>query len=243
MTAEQAELRLGELARRYELNGSQRAQLAQLLAILERDEHAPTAVRDRERAIDAHVADSLVALGIEAVRSAGTIADLGAGAGFPGAALAVALPAAEVRLLESQRRRCEFLERMRAAAELGNALVVCARAEEWGEGAEQHDVVVARALAGQAVVLEYAAPLLRVGGTLVDWRAKRSPEEEGAAERAAAELGLALAEIRRVEPFDGARDRHLHVFRKLEVTPPRFPRRAGMARKRPLGTPSDRDRR
>jgi 16S rRNA (guanine527-N7)-methyltransferase len=243
MTAEQAESRLGELARRYDLNGSQRAQLAELLAILERDEHAPTAVRDPERAVDAHVADSLVALGIEAVRSARTIADLGAGAGFPGAALAVALPGAEVRLLESQRRRCEFLDRMRAAAELGNALVVCARAEEWGAGAEQHDVVLARALAGQAVVLEYAAPLLRVGGTLVDWRAGRAAEEEDAAERAAAELGMALAEIRRVEPFEGARDRHLHVFRKLGATPPRFPRRAGMARKRPLGTPSDRDRR
>jgi 16S rRNA (guanine527-N7)-methyltransferase len=243
MSADRAAARLGALAEQYGLTRIQRAQLARLLAVLEHDEHAPTAVRDPERALDAHVADSLVALGVPGMRTASTIADLGAGAGFPGVALAVALPTAGIRLVESQRRRCEFLERLCTVAELENTVVVCARAEEWVEGAREHDAVVARALARQAVVLEYAAPLLRVGGTLVDWRAKREPEEEGVAARAADELGLSLVEIRRVAPFEDARDRHLHVFRKLADTPGRFPRRAGVARKRPLGGPSDRDRR
>jgi 16S rRNA (guanine527-N7)-methyltransferase len=218
----------------YELDGRQLEQLATVLDVLERDEHAPTAVRAPCEAVDAHLADSLVGLDIDAIRDASTIADLGAGAGFPGLALAVALPRARVNLIESQRRKCEFLVRLTATAGIENAIVVCARAEQWGTGAEGNDAIVARALAAQPVVLEYAAPLLRLGGTLVDWRGRRSEADERAAAAAAGMLGLRRLEIRRVEPFAGATDRHLHVFEKLERTPERFPRRAGMARKRPL---------
>lgn len=203
--------------------------------MLEADEHAPTAIREQDRAAKVHVADSLVALELDAFATATRIADLGSGAGFPGLALAVALPGAQVSLVESQRRRCEFLERVCVAAHVENARVVCARAEEWREGASRNDVALARALAPQPVVLEYAAPLLVVGGTLVDWRGRRVREEEIAADRAASTLGLRRTEVRRVTPFDGARDRHLHVFVKVSETPPRFPRRAGIARKRPLG--------
>jgi 16S rRNA (guanine527-N7)-methyltransferase len=85
-------------------------------------------------------------------------------------------------------------------------------------------------------VLEYAAPLLRLGGTLVDWRGARARGEEEGAARAAEQLGMRLGRINRVEPFDGARNRHLHEFIKVAETPARFPRRAGMARKRPLGS-------
>jgi 16S rRNA (guanine527-N7)-methyltransferase len=92
-----------------------------------------------------------------------------------------------------------------------------------------------RALAAQAVVLEYAAPLLRLGGTLVDWRGKRVQGEEDASVAVAETLGLRRVEIRHVEPFEGATDRHLHVYVKADATPERFPRRAGIARKRPLG--------
>jgi 16S rRNA (guanine527-N7)-methyltransferase len=84
-------------------------------------------------------------------------------------------------------------------------------------------------------VLEYAAPLLRVGGALVDWRGRRHADEERSATRAAAELGLRLLEIRRVEPYAEARDHHLHIYVKDSPTSARFPRRAGIARKRPLG--------
>jgi 16S rRNA (guanine527-N7)-methyltransferase len=90
-------------------------------------------------------------------------------------------------------------------------------------------------VASQPVVLEYAAPLLRLDGTLVDWRGKRVVAEERAAARAAEELGLALVSIEKVQPFKGARDRHLHLYVKVWETPLKFPRRPGMARKRPLG--------
>src|SRR6185437_9205678 len=137
-----------------------------------------------------------------------------------------------VRLVESQRRKCQFMQSLAAAASIANATVVCARAEEWGEGIDANDAVLARALAPQPVVLEYAAPLLRLGGTLVDWRGKRDDEQERAAAGAAHALGLRLREIRHVQPFALAHDRHVHVFAKVEETPPRFPRRPGMARKR-----------
>lgn len=217
-----------------ELSGPQQRQLSAVLTTLAADEHSPTTIRERGRAADVHVADSLVALELESIRAAARLADIGSGAGFPGLALAIALPHAEVTLLESQRRRCEFLERACGDAGVENAHVVWTRAEEWLEGVGRNDAVTARALAPQPVVLEYAAPLLRVGGALVDWRGVRAATEEDAADRAAATLGLRRVEIRKVTPFDGATNRHLHVFVKAHETPARFPRRPGIARKRPL---------
>jgi 16S rRNA (guanine527-N7)-methyltransferase len=235
MTPERALRRLEDLTRQHSLSGRQRQQLAALLALLTCDPRAPTTVTTPEAAADTHLADSLVALEVDAVAEAGSIADLGSGAGFPGLPLAVARPDCDVRLLESQGRKCAFLGA--AVAELGiaNARVVCERAEEWTAGMGANDVVLARAVGPQPVVLEYAAPLLRVRGMLVDWRGRRSPEDEGRAARAAEELGLVLTDLRRVRPFEGARDRHLHLYTKVRPTPKRFPRRAGMARKRQLG--------
>jgi 16S rRNA (guanine527-N7)-methyltransferase len=226
---------LARLGVRWGLEARECDQLAALLALMERDARAPTAVRDPDVGVDTHVADSLVALDFEAVREAATIADLGSGAGFPGLALAVARNDCEVRLLESQGRKCAYLEDAVDQADIQNARVVCARAEDWAAGASGNDVVTARAVGPQPVVLEYAAPLLRHGGTLVDWRGARAAAEERAAARAAEELGLVLVDVVKVQPFDGARDRHLHLYLKVRDTPARFPRRAGMARKRPLG--------
>jgi 16S rRNA (guanine527-N7)-methyltransferase len=237
---------LGALARRYGLNARQQEQLGGVLEALASDEHAPTSVRSPQRAVNAHLADSLAALELDALGAAATIADVGAGAGFPGLALAVALPGSEVRLLDSHGGRCAFMERVIAGAGVWNAQVVCARAEDWHEGQGRHDAVLARAVAAQPVVLEYAAPLLRLGGTLVDWRGRRAADEEDAALRAADELGLRRTEVHAVAPFEGATDHHLHLYLKVRDTPERYPRRAGMARKRPLGSAgatSDRDRR
>src|SRR5438445_595028 len=77
--------------------------------------------------------------------------------------------------------------------------------------------------------------LLRLGGTLIDWRGGRDADEERAGDRAAETLGLRRADVLHVVPFAGALHRHLHVFEKVAETPARFPRRPGMALKRPLG--------
>lgn len=230
-----AEQTVREALQGRDLSAQQLAQLATVLEVLERDEHAPTTVRTAREAAERHLADSLVGLDFDYLIGARVIADLGAGAGFPGLALAVALPAARVALVESQRRKCEFLERISSAAHVENASVVCARVEQWNAGSTANDAVVARALAPQPVVLEYAAPLLRLGGALLDWRGKREEREERASASAAHELGLEPREIRSVQPFADATDRHVHVFVKVSATPARFPRRPGIARKRPLG--------
>jgi 16S rRNA (guanine527-N7)-methyltransferase len=138
-------------------------------------------------------------------------------------------------MVESQQRKCAFIEAAIARMGLANARVLNTRAELWGEGLEANELVTARALGPQPVVLEYAAPLLALGGHLVDWRGRRDPDEEAAAALAASELGLGPARVVAVQPFPAAEHRHLHVFQKLAPTPERFPRRPGLARKRPLG--------
>jgi 16S rRNA (guanine527-N7)-methyltransferase len=228
--------KLRALEQAYELPEGSGERLLKILLALETEEASVTTVRDPVTAADVHVADSLVALQLPELRAAGRIADLGAGGGFPGLALAVALPAADVTLVESVGRKCDFMTRAAAEAELTNARAVHARAEQWAEGIGENDVVVARALAPLAAIAEYAAPLLRDGGTVIAYKARRDREEEDAGALAADELGLSVGAVIAVDPYPGAGERHLHVFTKTGPTPNRFPRRAGMARKRPLGT-------
>jgi 16S rRNA (guanine527-N7)-methyltransferase len=228
-------IRLKALAQRYDLPPAGVAALAAILALQAEDPTASTTVRAPDEAVDRHVADSLVALDLPAVRGALRIADLGAGAGWPGLALAAALPAARVALVESAVRHCRYLDKAVAAGGLGNVDVVHARAEEWPAGIGAHDLVTARALAALPVLCEYAAPLLADGGTLVAWKGAVDADEAAAGAAAAAQVGLEPVEVRSVDPYPGAGSRTLHVLRKIAPTPARFPRRPGMAVKRPLG--------
>jgi 16S rRNA (guanine527-N7)-methyltransferase len=196
------------------------------------DPAAPTSVHDPAAVRDVHVADSLAGLDVAAVREARRIADLGSGAGLPGLVLAIERPEAEVVLVESVGKKCVWLERTAEALGLGNVRVACARAEELQE--EPFDVVTARALAALPVLVEYAAPLLREGGSLVAWKGAVSDEEDADGLHAAEVLGLERAEVRAVEPYAGSERRTLHVFRKVAPTPAGYPRRPGMAAKRPL---------
>ena len=201
----------------------------------EADPH--TTVSDPLQALDVHVADSLAGLELPALRIAERIADLGAGAGFPGLVLAAALPTARVDLIEAARRKCQVIERLAEAAGLAERVrPLAVRAEDWAreEGAEAYDVVTARALAALPVICEYGAPLLRVGGVLIAWKGARQPDEEEAGARAAGLLGLGAPEVRAVTPYRGSRQRHLHVYSKVSTTSSKYPRRVGMAAKRPI---------
>jgi 16S rRNA (guanine527-N7)-methyltransferase len=239
---------VARLASRYELSAAAEGQLTRLLALLADDPLAPTTVRKPRQVLDDHLADSLVALELGVVSSATQIADLGAGAGLPGLPLAIGLPSAEVSLIESSRRKCSFIARAIESCPVLNAAAVCVRAEAWPAGLRRFDLVTARALAPLPVVAEYAAPLLKLGGSLVVWRGRRDLDEESAARQAAEQLGLEMRDPLRVQPYSGALHRHLQPIVKVAQTPARFPRRPGMARKRPLptassGDPSDRHQR
>lgn len=157
--------------------------------------------------------------GVELVRSFdGPIVDVGSGGGAPGVPLAAALPEREVTLLEAERRKVDFLRRWEP--ELPNLRVVWGRAEE--QATDEFGVAVAKALALPHVAVEWCLPLVREGGAVVLWVGPTAELDRVA--RVAEQLAAAPPE-----------DHHgLLVIRKLGPTPEGFPRRPGMARKRPL---------
>ena len=228
------------------LSDRERAALEAVLDLLAEDPSAPSAVRDRQRAWRVHVADSLTGLELEALRGARRIADLGAGAGFPGLPLAIALPESQVDLIESTGRKCEFIRQAIERATIGNARVVCERSESWAAepppdgGRESYDAVTARAVGRLSTLGELASPLLVPGGVLVAWKGSRDADEEAELERASARLAMEPVEVRWVGPYAGSRHRHLHALRKTRPTPGDLPRRPGVAKKRPLGAISPR---
>ncbi len=219
---------------RHRADPAAAAPIERILEALEAEPDPHTTV-GADELVDVHVADSLAGLAAPGVPEAGSIADIGAGAGFPGLVLAAALAHARVDLIESTRRKAELIERLIAAGGLENARPVAARTEEWAlSEPSRYDVVTARAVAPLAVLAEYAAPLLRIGGVLVAWKGRRDPLEESAGATAAEQLGLRPADILPVRPYPDSRHRHLHVYEKAAETPPGVPRRPGMALKRPL---------
>ena len=159
--------------------------------------------------------DSLRAVGV--VRElAGPVVDVGSGGGVPGIPLAASLPDREVTLLEANGRKCDFLREWAPP----NATVLQGRAEE--QETDRFGVALAKALAAPPVAAEWCLPLVQAGGAAVLW-VGRSIDED----RVARVADSLAAELERNE--DG-----LLVLRKLAPTPPGFPRRTGVARKRPL---------
>jgi 16S rRNA (guanine527-N7)-methyltransferase len=232
---------LDALVARYRLGTAAAGQIERILEALKAEPDPHTTVSEPQAALEVHVADALSGLEVRELASARRIADIGAGAGFPGLALAVALPQAQVDLIESAGRKTAVVDRLIQAGDVSNARSMTTRAEELGGvpaavggGREAYDAVTARALGPLAVLVEYAAPLLRPEGVLVAWKGARDAGEEAAGAEAARQVGMAVEKVLPVRPFAASENRHLHVFRKISPTPPGFPRRAGMARKRPL---------
>jgi 16S rRNA (guanine527-N7)-methyltransferase len=154
---------------------------------------------------------------VELVRANdGAVIDVGSGGGAPGIPLAAVLPDREVVLLEAERRKCEFLEHWAPA----NARVVWGRAEE--QPTDWAGVATAKALAGPPVAAEWCLPLVRPGGMAILWVGESA--DAAAVSRVAGLLGAELEDS----------ESGLFVLRKLTPTPAGFPRRTGVARKRPL---------
>lgn len=176
-----------------------------------------TALRDPDEARRALLDDAL--RGVPLVEGEdGPIVDVGSGGGTPGIPLAASLPGREVTLLEAERRKCDFLERW--TPELPNLRVVWGRAEE--QPLETYGVAVAKALAQPPTAVEWCLPLVREGGAVVLWV---GPSVDKRA------VATAAAQIEgQVEPAPTG----FLVVRKTGPTPPGFPRRVGVARKRPL---------
>jgi len=220
------------------LDPAARAALEKVLELLAVERASVSSVTAPGRAWKVHVADSLTGLEISDLRDAPNIADIGSGAGFPGLALAAALPKAEVDLIESIGRKCEFIERAIDAAGIANARVINARSEELAgsDGREAYAAVTARAVGRLSTLAELASPLLTDGGVLVAWKGRRDPDEEAQLANSADELAMRPEQVLHVGPFAGSEHRHLHLIRKSGPTPSKLPRRPGMAKKRPFGS-------
>ena len=213
-----------------------REQLAKVLALLAEERASVSSVVD-ERAWRVHVVDSLTGLEVPELREAGRIADVGSGAGFPGLALAIALPESRVDLIESVGRKCEFMQRAIETAGTDNATVLNSRSEDLasGEGREAYDAVTARAVGRLSTLAELASPLLKPNGVLVAWKGKRDEDEERQLANAAEDLAVTPEQILDVGNRAGSKHRHLHVIRKTGDTPANLPRKPGIAKKRPKG--------
>lgn len=192
-----------------------------------------SAVRDMDAAIWLHAVDSLSGLLLDEMRDAPALLDIGSGGGFPGLALAAMLPDVPVTLVESERRKAAWL--VRASAGFPNVRVVAERSETLARAErDAHPVVTARALGPLPVVLELAAPLLAPRGRLVAWRGRRDADDQAAAATAATALGMSFVGDLNAAPIPGA-SRYFSVWEKATDTPVRYPRRPGMAAKRPVG--------
>jgi 16S rRNA (guanine527-N7)-methyltransferase len=218
------------------LDPAGRQALGKVLELLAEERASVSSVVD-DRAWKVHVADSLTGLDVSGLATAQRIADVGAGAGFPGLALAVALPSSQIDLIESIGRKCTFMQLAIDEAEIANATVLNTRSEDLasGEGRESYDIVTARAVGRLSTLAELASPLLKPNGLLIAWKGKRDEEEEQQLSRAAESLAMRPESILKVGERAGSQHRHLHVIRKSGPTPPNLPRKPGIAKKRPKG--------
>ncbi len=196
-----------------------------------------TSVRDPQEAWIKHVLDSLQGLQTGLFEGPKRVIDIGAGAGFPGLALAVARPELKVMSLDATRKKCDFIRDTAHLLEL-NAPVVCARAEKAAHEAphrERFDVATARAVGSLSEVCELALPFVRVGGHLVLWRGHNAQAELHDAQRAIKALGgmTKIAPLPYSLP-NHSLTYHLTVIEKTRPTPSEFPRRDGLPKSQPL---------
>jgi 16S rRNA (guanine527-N7)-methyltransferase len=205
-------------------------------------EHNPraglTAISDPARIAVKHFLDSLSGLLVHDIRAGERVADVGSGGGFPGLALAILRPAAEYLLIESVGKRAAFLELAARALCLPRVGVYLGRAEAAGRHPshrEAYHVVVSRAVAPLPVLLEYCLPLARVGGRVIAYKGPEADREVARSQAALAALGGAIAEVRSLSLPRRMGDRVLVVVSKTAPTPERYPRRAGVPSKRPVG--------
>jgi 16S rRNA (guanine527-N7)-methyltransferase len=203
-----------------------------------------TAVTDPQEVQRRHFGEALallaVLLGRDLVSAGGntTLVDLGTGAGFPGLPMRIVEPGLRLTLVEANARRSSFLHAAVEALGLEDVRIVQARAEDAGHDPElrsMFDVAVARALAPLAVLVEYALPLLREGGVLAAPKGSRAPEELRESSDAIAILGGIVEGAVPLSLGLEAPPQQVILVRRVNPIDNRYPRRAGVPSRRPLG--------
>jgi 16S rRNA (guanine527-N7)-methyltransferase len=198
-----------------------------------------TALKEPRHIALGHFADSIAPMIIDAVfqtKYAHAI-DIGTGAGFPGLPLKIINPDWRLSLIESIGKKCDFLRAVVGAMELNHVEVFTKRSEELGahpDHREKYDFAFARALSSLSTLIEYGLPFLKIGGLLVAHRGRTAADEASRVNVALEELGGEIAEIRHYEIAELGGSRALVVVKKVRPTSKHYPRRTGVASKRPL---------
>lgn len=193
-----------------------------------------TAITDDKELILKHFVDSLSI--VPYIKEAGSLIDVGTGAGFPGIPLKIVLPSLDTVLLDSLEKRVGFLGTAISELGLEGIKAVHMRAEDAGKSAEfreRFDAAAARAVASMPVLLEYCLPFVRTGGVFIAMKGS-STEEISMSEKALEILGGKIEEVKEFTLPDTDIKRSIVIVRKLRQTPTKYPRKAGKPSKEPL---------
>ncbi|MCG0275100.1 MAG: 16S rRNA (guanine(527)-N(7))-methyltransferase RsmG [Thermosediminibacteraceae bacterium] len=195
-----------------------------------------TTIVEEEQFIVKHIIDSLMILKNIHVPHGAKLVDVGTGAGFPGIPLKVVRKDLQVTLIDSSRKKTEFLKFAVKKLNLDKTNVLCARAESAGksdEFREKYDIAVARAVSALNILSELCLPLVKVEGIFI---AMKGEDPYGEIEDAEGAIKVLGGKILEVIPYElpGGIKRRLIVVKKVENTPDKYPRREGVPEKRPI---------
>ena len=196
-----------------------------------------TGITEFQEVLVKHFLDSLACVKAVDMNEVKTVMDIGTGAGFPGVPLKIAFPHLEACLLDSLKKRVNFLEETFELLKLENITAIHGRAEEFAKNKayrEKYDLCVSRAVSNLATLSEYCLPYVKIGGKFISYKSGTVKEEVEQAEKAVSILGGKIQDVVYFNLPDSEIQRSLVVIKKIKSTPGKYPRKAGTPLKEPL---------
>ncbi len=196
-----------------------------------------TRITDMDEIVIEHFLDSLSIINFPTVKGAQYIMDIGTGAGFPGIPLKIYYPNKSLTLIDSQKKKIEFVDKVIEKLKIKDISTVHGRAEDIGrqkEHRERYDIVVSRAVAPLPVLLEYAIPFVRIGGQFIAYKGPNIYKEIEEAKNAIDILGVKIDDVKEIKVPYSDKTHILLILNKITKTDKTYPRSAGKPKKSPL---------